>query len=125
MLELFFSCGGLFATICFGFAFYVSIHERDIDIDEGLNDLRVGQWPCSIFTRLEPGLALNLLRRLCRVKNDHNFLTLDYSYSDYLTLHQPPSSGLKYVDLNLLQTFLEQGDTEALDRAKTVSVTHL
>ena len=101
--------------LCF---LYVSIHKRDIGIDEGLNDLRVGQWPCSIFTRLEPGHALNLLRRLRRVKTDHNFLTLDHSYSDYSILHQPPSPGLKYGDFNLLQTFLEQGDAEALDRAK-------
>lgn len=101
--------------LCF---LYVSIHKRDIGIDEGLNDLRVGQWPCSIFTRLEPGDALNLLRRLRRVKNDHNFLTLDHSYSNYSILHQPLSPGLKYGDPNLLQTLLEQGDAEALDRAK-------
>lgn len=104
-----------FLRLCF---LYVSIHKRDIDIDEGLNDLRVGQWPCNIFTRLEPGHALNLLRRLRRVKNDHNFLTLDHSYSDYSILHQPPSPGLKYGDFDLLQIFLGQGDAEALDTAK-------
>lgn len=102
-----------FLRLCF---LYAAPHQRDIDIDEGLKDVRVEEWPSTMFSELEPEHALPLLQRLRHVRNDDGFLEIPY-WGDRI-LHLPPSPDVGYGDFDLLLAFLEQGNTEALERAR-------